>query len=205
MINPTKCIDVSELLFPPNSCPYEVSFSEWSSRWWRWLLSIPKGINPVTDTTGAFTFQSQVDPNVWFLAGTFGGSPIRKCTIPYGRAILFPVINYEACLVDEPLLINGLQLENKCKEEIDNIGELYCRVDQQEINLTKYRIPSGAFKIEIPIENCLSAEAGETLIASDGYWLFLQPLPRGKHIIQSFGSCLSGKIKIGCTFKVSID
>lgn len=203
-MNATKCVDKSVRLFRPTSRPYGVCFPEWSIRWWRWLLSIPKGLNPINDTTGKSTYQSQNDPNVWFLAGTFGGSVVRKCMIPYGKSILFPIINYECCLADEPLLANDLQLEEKCKQEIDKIGELYCRVDGQVVHLTQYRIASGAFNIDLPSDNCLSVKSGKTLMASDGYWLFLQPLPRGEHILQSYGSCLAGKVKVGCTFQLTI-
>ena len=167
-------------------------------------MSIPSSINPINDTTGEFTNRSQNDPNVCFLAGTFGGSVTRKCTLPYGKAILFPVINYEASFADEPLLSEVHELENKCKEEIDKIGELSCYVDGQSLNLSEYRIASSAFQIELSCENCLSAKAGKTMMASDGYWLFLSPLTHGKHRINSFGSCLAGKIKIGCTFELTI-
>lgn len=204
MINPSKLVRSDWKLFPPSSCPYQLSFAEWTSRWWRWLLSIPKNISPVNDITGEFTKQSQYDPNVWFLAGTFGGSTERKCIIPFGKSILFPVINYEASFADEPLLSDALELENKCKEEIDKIGELYCHVDGQVVDLREYRIASSAFEITLSCENCLSAKAGKTVMASDGYWLFLSPLPQGKHEIKSFGSCLAGKIKIGCTFDINI-
>lgn len=204
MVNPTECIDSSEQLFPPTSRPYGISFSEWSIRWWRWLLSIPKDINPINDNTGEFNRQWQNDPKVWFLAGTFGGSTIRKCTIPYGKAILFPIINYEASFADEPLLTERHQLENKCKQEIDNIGKLYCNLDGIDINLSEYRIHSEAFEIDLPVDNCLLVKAGHTLMASDGYWLFLHPLARGTHVIQSFGSCLEGKVKIGCKYQLTI-
>ena len=204
MINPTKCITTSVKLFRPASSPYGVSLPEWSRRWWRWLLSTPKSINPINDKTGEFSFQSQNDPNVWFLAGTFGGLAIRKCTIPRGKAILFPIINYEACFADEPLLTDRHQLENKCKQEIDNIGKLYCNVNGLDIKLSEYRIHSEAFEIDLPVDNCLSVNAGHTLMASDGYWLFLQPLSRGKCEIQSFGSCMAGKVKIGCKYQLTV-
>jgi len=203
-MNATKCTDIVTSLFPPSSQPYGVSLSGWCARWWHWLLSIPKYVNPVVDETGEFSSQFQNDPNVWYLAGTFGGSVVRRCNVPKGKAIIFPVINYEASLADEPDLSDPKQLEIKCKQEIDNIGRLYCYVDGQIIDLAQYRIACRAFKIEIPSDNCLSVKSGQTSMASDGYWLFLQPLPRGKHVIQSFGSCLAGKIKIGCDYRLIV-
>ncbi len=38
----------------------------------------------------------------WFLAGTFGGSPVeRTCTMPAGRWLFFPLVNY-VFLITEP-------------------------------------------------------------------------------------------------------
>lgn len=204
MINPNKLVRSDWSLYPPTSFPYGVAFAEWTRRWWRWLLTIPKNINPANDMTGEFISRSQNDPNVWFLAGTFGGSIERKCKIPFGKSILFPVINYEACFADEPLLSDSVELENKCKAEIDKIGELYCYFDEQAVDLREYRIASSGFEIALNYGNCLSAKAGKTIMASDGYWLFLSPPSHGKHEIKSFGSCLAGKIKIGCTFDIDI-
>ena len=55
------------------------------------------GQNPLLDDTGEHSFVNQNGP-VWFLAGTFGEGkcPKRKCAIPAGKAILFPVINFKA-------------------------------------------------------------------------------------------------------------
>ena len=34
-----------EYMFPVNSSPYNVSFKEWTQKWWQWYLSIPKQHN----------------------------------------------------------------------------------------------------------------------------------------------------------------
>ena len=33
-------------IFPIESKPYGLSYGDWSVRWWKWLLSIPKSDNP---------------------------------------------------------------------------------------------------------------------------------------------------------------
>ena len=84
---------VDSLLFPRDSEPYGVTLPEWTIRWWRWLLSLSLEKNPGSDKSGKFSELGQEDPNVWFLAGTFGGSAVRTCTLPLGKAILMPIIN----------------------------------------------------------------------------------------------------------------
>src|SRR5690242_21263956 len=62
----------------------------------------------VVDKTGVHADVSQPTDHVWFLAGKFGTEnkdlPQRKCTVPFGRAILFPIINCEANQLEYPEL-----------------------------------------------------------------------------------------------------
>ena len=73
-------------IHPINSKPYGLSYSEWSARWWQWLLQIPAATNPNLDATGANCAEGQLG-HVWFLAGSFGPLTIsfpinRFCTVP---------------------------------------------------------------------------------------------------------------------------
>lgn len=68
-------------VFPPDSRPYNLSYGDWSSKWWQWAQSIPEENSPTGDETGEKYSQDQSGP-VWFLAGTRGGSAVRDCTIP---------------------------------------------------------------------------------------------------------------------------
>jgi len=176
--------------------------------WWRWLISIPKQNNPAFDTTGTYSRKGQNNQHVWFLAGTFEGCAQRfqrNCTLPYGKAILFPVINYQSTFSDQPSPKKETELERLCKIEIDIISDMYVSLDDQIIDVQKYRVRSGCFRVNMPIDNCLDVDSGNTTIASDGYWLFLRPPPVGNHVLTSFGSCRLGKIKIGGTFNLVID
>ena len=60
-------------LFSSDSKPYNLTFGEWTARWWQWGYSIPKNINPAYDDNGRFCVQKQSGP-VWFLAGTVRSS-----------------------------------------------------------------------------------------------------------------------------------
>jgi len=187
-----------------NCHPYGRSYEEWIRLWWKWLISIEKDKNPAFDHTGQLCATSQHSQQVWFLAGTFGGPTVRKCIIPKGKAILFPIINYECSFADAPSIRSEEELEARCRQEMDQIGDIYASVDGKKIEVRDYRVKSKCFNISIPPNNCLGATGGETKIASDGYWLFIEPLPTGNHVIRSFGSCLAGKIQIGCTFRLTI-
>jgi len=162
-------------------------------------------MNPASDSTGQFCSESQNYSHVWFLAGTLGDSVIRRCIIPYGKAILFPIINYECSFADAPSIRTEEGLEEQCRHEIDQIGDIYASIDGMQIDVQNYRVKSRCFTVDIPHNNCLGAIKGTTRIACDGYWLFIEPPPTGNHVLKSFGSCLAGKIQIGCTFRLTIE
>ena len=194
------------MIFRPDSYPHGISYPEWTIRWWRWLLSLPKDKNPALDSSGVYSGQGQKDPHVWFLAGTFGGFSERRCTIPKGKAILFPIINYECCFAEEPSITTDIQLESKCKSEIDDIKELFCRIDELSlIDVSSYRVRSPMFSIALQEDNVLGVDPGSTKMISDGFWIFLKPLSIGRHQVTSLGSCRSGKIRIGATYNIDVE
>ena len=96
--------DKRPVIAPIGSSPEGQTYGRWAVEWLQWAYGVPGAVNPLTDTTGEFCAQRQVD-NVWFLAGTPGSEPIeRTCEIPAGKALFFPQINigYGAWLNDPP-------------------------------------------------------------------------------------------------------
>jgi hypothetical protein len=177
---------------------------DWTILWWKWFISIPVDRSPALDSTGELSGTSQYQPNVWFLAGTFGGSANRSCTIPKNKAILFPIINYQCSFADGPSFRTEDDLEERCRLEIDKIVEISAALDNKPIPTNKYRVHSKCFMVSMPPNNSLGVISGTTTMASDGYWLFIEPLPVGMHKLTSFGSCLAGRIRIGCTYDIQI-
>jgi hypothetical protein len=88
---------------------------------------------------------------------------------------------------------------------MDVISNLEVIVDGVKLNdLQRYRVQSPIFDVVLPENNLFDGTPGPTRGASDGYWLFLEPLSKGKHMIHSFGSCLAGKISIGVNYDITI-
>jgi hypothetical protein len=197
--------NIDQAVFLPDSKPYGISFQKWTERWWQWLLAIPKSINPAIDTFGKNCAQNQTDPNVWFLAGTTGGYAERKCTVPAGKAILCPILNFEISAAEEPDLKTDSDLALRARTDIDNIARLDVIIDGLHLpNLKKYRIESGSFDVTLPQDNIWGVKPGLTRAAADGFWLFLKPLQRGKHQIQFGGSCLAGTVNIGAAYSLTV-
>ncbi len=176
----------SPAIFPPNSQPYGLSYGEWTAKWWQWADSIPTENNPQYDETGEDCAQAQNQTSpVWFLAGTQGGLVERTCTIPAGKAILFPVVNNvnirAASETDEELLAGA-------KSSTDSVTTLEASIDGVALqDLWSYRIQSPFFDVTLPDDNVFGISGGTYRGVADGYWVFLEPLPPGQHEIRFHG------------------
>lgn len=203
----------SILVYENHDKPFGISFAEWTVRWWKWITSIPRPMNPGLNYLEEFCAISQNDPLVWFLAGKFGGklavklasSTIRRCRIPRGRAILFPVINCEYSFADEPSITTEGDLEERCRSEIDDIVHINASLNGRALDVKRYRVQTPCFTLHLPPENCVRGISGTTRMASDGFWLFIAGLPCGTHRLESFGSCLAGRINISNIFELRIE
>ena len=192
-------------VFPKDSNPYGVSYAEWTARWWQWILSLPKERSPALDETGENCAQHQNGP-VWFLAGTMNGTATRHCIVPEGLAVLFPILNHGGTLADK---VEPKESEEELilftKSEIDVISDLEVMVDGLRIkDLENYRVSSPLFDVVLPKNSLFEGPQGPTRGVSDGYWVFLKPLSKGKHHIKSNGSCRQGTVNIGIQWDIII-
>jgi hypothetical protein len=171
-----------------HSKPYGIDYGDWSGRWWKWALELPKTVNPVSDTTGKDCGQGQQGP-VWFLAGTFGGGAVtRECVIPHGKAIFWNPISQECSYAEYPLLKTEKELRDCVKNFQDKVSQIEVTVDGTKIpGIESYRIQSPLININLPQNNVLGLAAQKTTGVSDGVWVLLPPLPAGNHVIHSKG------------------
>jgi len=169
-------------------------------RWWQWAASFQYAESPVSDKTGERCGAGQ-EGEVWFLAGTYGSAPTsRTCTVPAGKHLFFPLINY----VVMPQNCSGCLT---CKAAVETAAKmtdgamgLFAELDGKSLpSLTDHRVTSG---------QCfnLSARAvGSPPIqpsASDGYWLLLPPLTKGRHTLRFGGSLPSLRQELIYTLEV---
>lgn len=135
-------------VIPPHAKYGGLSYGDWGGLWWRWAFSIPPEQNPVLDATGELGHVGQSGP-VWFLAGTFGGPAERTVSVPAGKALFFPLINYfwVTTCVDEPRTIDGIRpLVAPFADAVDPASELSAEIDGVSVkNLGQYRGESRLF------------------------------------------------------------
>jgi hypothetical protein len=176
--------------FPVDTRQYNLTYGEWTAKWWQWAYSTPEDINPAADVTGENCDKGQTGP-VWFLAGTFGGLNERSCVIPAGKSILFPVMNAACSKLEYPELQTESELRTCAVSSNDGVTELTVTIDGQPINETQLRstrVQSPLFDLNLPEGNIISGHRGSTQAVSDGFWVFLAPLAPGAHEIHFRGA-----------------
>src|SRR3954470_4827804 len=86
--------DDSIPLVPPEESVAGLRQDEWSREWWQWAGSFSGDASPIADRAGRLCHSKQSGA-VFFLAGTYGTQrTVRKCTVPAGTYLFFPLINY---------------------------------------------------------------------------------------------------------------
>lgn len=142
-------------------------------------LSIPKSQNPAIDETGKYCSINQDNENVWFLTGTFGNIvPVnRKCTVPVGRGIFFPILVKEDSFQEDPDLKSEDDLKKRCRNATNRLVQMEAIIDGKKVDrLENYRVQSEVFDLTFPEDNVYNARPGLTRSVCDGYWLFVKPL-----------------------------
>jgi hypothetical protein len=189
-------------LFSPGGTAYGLTYSEWAIKWWQRMFSICHDNNPVIDDSGKNCRYKQSGP-VWFLAGTVISSRVfRHCSIPDGKAILFPIINTERSTAELPCASNS-QLIEAAKYDIDQVSRLGVTIDGAKLeHLDEYRTSTPPFYLKIPKDNFMGLKHGNTIAVSDGFWIILKPMPIGNHVIHFIG--IDPNLQLDVTYNVVV-
>ena len=166
-----RAISQTPGVFPLNSKPYGLAYSDWAGKWWQWAISIPSNINPLTDNTGTHCAERQQGP-VWFLPGTSGGKIDRTCTIPSGKAILLNILTGECSTKENKNLKTAPELLKCAVNSNKGAYSLSASVDGFNIpNIQTYRVQSPSINVVYPPASQSIfpvAEGGPAISAADG-------------------------------------
>lgn len=178
----------------PAAKAYGRSFKDWTETWWQWATSIPASVNPLLDETGAFAEVGQHGP-VWFLCGAITSSAVtRTCTIPAGKAVFFPIVNYssdQTSFGGQEVTVEQLRADAAAFIAAVDFARTTVTLDGVPIPGTeRARVQSDPYDFTLPQDNLFEA-AGIAAPAgvyrpgvSDGYWVMLRPLSEGAHELR---------------------
>jgi hypothetical protein len=163
-------------LLPPDAVVEGATFADWTGRWWNWALSQP--VEPYLDPDGRICDVGQGGP-VWFLAGTDGSFEAhRDCVVPEGKYLLVPVINMVQMTRADATALSRADcsgLLESASVNNDRLASAVVLLDGVPVrDVALYRVRT---------ERCFRIESRNADAAADGYWVFLKPLPRGRHVI----------------------
>jgi hypothetical protein len=163
-----------------------------AERHWQWLGSIPRQAAQLDDTEGKNCGINQQGP-VWFLHSHNFIQPIQTCTVPAGKPIFGPVlglINDYPCPDPnfEPAPGQSLKafLQDLAAYLIDT-GVTRTEAFIDGVPLKVRRVRTGIFgftaaKDLVSVDSCFTGSP--QLATTDGYYLLLDPLPRGNHVLR---------------------
>jgi hypothetical protein len=177
-------------LFSKASSPYGIPYKDWTAKWWQWLIGLPSASNPRINYNPSKCGVGQGGP-VWFLTDVSGsGKEVRGCSIPAGKAILFPILSGE-CDYGVSTVKTDSDMR-QCATEGNDFSVIAATVDGMKLkNLDQYRVQSDIFNITIPKDNIFDTSAGTFRAFVDGFFVFLQPLSPGNHIIHFSDSVIN--------------
>jgi len=136
-----------------------------------------------------------------FWPGTSAGTTVRNCTVPAGKALFFPIVNYfYGFLPGDEVDVAGARAY--IKEQIDTASNLACEIDGDPVaNLSAYREQSDIFGFVITQDNIYYPSLGGLNaypVVDDGIYLMVAPLKAGQHTIHIHG-CLNN-----CAFELDV-
>jgi hypothetical protein len=181
----------SDPVVPPGEPVEGQSQAQWSRAWWQWAGSFERHESPVADRTGALCDRGQ-QGNVWFLAGTYGTQrTVRTCTVPRGRYLFFPLINYVVMpTVDAP--VSCLSVMSRAASITNDASALVLDIDgvrAQSLPLHRQATPQ-CFDMGELAQPKLRVFPS----AANGYYVMLRPLGPGTHTLN-FGGALPGMLQ----------
>jgi hypothetical protein len=185
---------VALFVYPPGSRPNGKSYSVHAADWWKWAATQSVEESAMLDETGENCAVGQARFGLnWYLAGTFGGDPvIRSCDVPFGRTLIFPVINAIAgAFPDDPPEQKTVAFQRSViagtRERATN---LEVEIDGKPIhNIDRFYEESVPFSFRLPEDNLFGAPAG-TLVSpavDNGFYLAVAPLGLGEHTVHIHG------------------
>ena len=168
-----------------------------AAEWWQWAF----------DTEFSQFQNGEVDCSagqsgkVWFLAGTLSGNPDeRTCSIPKGKTLFFPLVNYgfwnpdDSCPEDQGF---NCTVEQKRKNVIgffsDRIpGNLGGSLETYACQLSAIVNGVHVQTLGYPIVHTQSPvfpldQVGDPDTIDDGYYVAIPPLDEGEHTIKFTG------------------
>lgn len=195
---------IDPAVVPPNARVGGLTMGDWGARWWSWIAQTPLHNaagdvqHPLLDATGQYAGVGQ-SGEVFFLAGSWIGQVERHVTIPPGKKLYFPLLNwcYFTFPTDPlPWFTEPELIAMQSPPAVGNLHTIWAVLDGKPIqNLDRTFAVSGLFRVApVPEDNVFGldlvwlepTQSFEQSLCT-GYALMLEPLTPGVHTL-TFGA-----------------
>lgn len=160
-------------------------------RYFRWIYSIPTRVDPFSDPSGLNCALNQEGP-VWFLSGPLATTFNTTCTLPAGKAVMSAVASY---INDYPCPdptfqpATGQSLHEFLRDGAASLIDTYtlaeASLDGKPLRVARVRTGvfgfTGAASLAV-YDGCITGSPQLGLV--DGYFVVIEPLPRGTHELR---------------------
>ena len=187
-------------------------YPELTARWWTWATGIFPD-TPILDETGELCGQGQKG-RIWFLAGSFGNTVVRDCTIRGRKTLFFPVFNTLWWTPEDGPTAEAVRVLANQSVDVEGLT-MEVLVDGEPVeDIFGYRAqsPPGGSPYTV-----LEGSAGNVLFGiepgvrdpsvADGYWVMLRPLSRGEHtvVIRAFFETPDFTFDLDVTYNITVE
>lgn len=193
-------------VFDPGIEHFGKSYNELAGDWWSWAVRFPFATNPLVED-GAVDCTRGQQGKIWFLAGNFGGTSHRACTIPTGKALFFPIRNTLWWVPEDGATV--AEVRALAHGDIHSTTSLEVIIDGVVIDdpfAYRAQSPPGGFALPC---GPLLADFGfsptpdpRDPAVADGYWILLAPLHKGAHVIEFRSS--SPQLNVEVTYHLTV-
>ncbi len=177
------------------------SLSEWTAEWAKWSSSQPTNNHPWLDPDGRWATNEQPAAPVFFVVGLSGdlvgpGTLTRTFSIPEDKYLFFPLLDVAWENIDTIPPLTVEELRDAAAFFISTVSELHLSIDGIPVPaLFQHRLMSPVYSYVLSDANNLkSLQYGHPITGlidpevSDGYWVMIEPLAPGVHVINWGGT-----------------
>jgi hypothetical protein len=169
-------------------------YSELGDAWWQWALTDRAA--PAFALDDSYDCRAGQRGVVFRLTGApapNGDLVARRCTVPVGAPVLFPVIN--------GAFVVGLDGDAQAVRDtaaffMDAVTTVQASIDGRPVaDLQRHRFASRAlFDVIVGPSNAFGYQVDRPFVSqafADGYWVLVWPLSRGQHVVRFYGKLVA--------------
>ena len=176
---------------PPDAMVAGKSIGEWTGDWWRFAASTVDFPFP-TDVSQAGALGNTKGPVFFAVASPGPGSTTYTYAVPRGKHVLLPLYTYSWAVQTFSDPCSTVHCARKLADSfVHGTRSMRVSIDGEPVrDLFQHyaATPDFAFACCVPVTGWWAGGdptvAGPWYIFSSGYWLMLEPLSAGKHVIS---------------------